>query len=213
MHMDNEYFTVIVGDLVNSRLVEDRNRFQKEVNTTLVSINSEFKNELYAPLKQTLGIDEISGVLKNPAASYRICRMLNYAINPLQFRFAIVSDTLDVSIDSYDAGKMDGAAFHIASNLLGKRTRSKGIYHFQISGDSSINSILNNLTELIQILRSDWTDHQRRIFDLYMKHRKQRAVGDILNITQQAVSEALKKTHWREINAAEDSIDKILNKL
>jgi hypothetical protein len=108
---------------------------------------------------------------------------------------------------------MDGQAFHIASSLLGKRTRSKGIYHFQISADASINSILNNLTELIQILRSDWTDHQRRIFDLYMKHRKQRSIGDILNITQQAVSEALKKTHWREINAAEDSIDKILIKL
>src|SRR4030042_177321 len=212
MHMDNGYFTVIVGDLVNSRLVEDRNRFQKEVNTTLLSIKNDFKSEFYAPLKQTLGIDEISGVLKNPALSYKICRMLNYAINPLQFRFAIVRDTLDVSIDSQDAGKMDGAAFHIASNLLGKGTRSRGIYRFQISSDTSINSILNNLTELIQILRSDWTDHQRRIFDLYMKHRKQRAVGEILNITQPAVSEALKKTHWREINAAEDSIDKILNK-
>jgi len=211
--MDKHVFTVIVGDLFHSRSIEKRNEFRNKLHSVINSINDEFSSDLYAPLRLTRGVDELSGVLYTPNVSFRICRTLNYAINPLQFRFAIVRDTLDVALDSHNAGSMDGPAFHIAANLIENIRHEKSLYQFKISGDSSINLLLNNLTKLIQVVRSNWTEHQRDLFDLYMENKNQKAVAKEYNITQQAVSAALKKTHWQVINIAEESIDTILEKM
>ncbi|MBI4653806.1 MAG: hypothetical protein HY752_02265 [Nitrospirae bacterium] len=71
---------------------------------------------------------------------------------------------------------------------------------------------LNELTNLLHILRSGWTNHQRHVVQFYEKLGNQKAVAEVLRITQQAVSDALRQAHWKELKRVETMIDGVLKK-
>lgn len=145
--------------------------------------------------------------------SYRICRLLNEEVYPHLFRFAVVRGTLDTAITSKDARRMDGPAFHTAADMI-ERAKKKNLYYcfnlgFQFE---EFDLWLNELANLLHILRGGWTNHQRRVVQFYGKFGNQRRVAKELGITQQAVSDALRQAHWKELKQVENMIDKALDK-
>ncbi|MDD5700906.1 MAG: SatD family protein [Dehalococcoidales bacterium] len=209
--MNTHVFTVISGDLVRSRDISQRDAFSEKLSETLKDVNREFHDEIFAPLTVTKGIDEISAVLKKPELSYRICRSLNERIHPHSFRFAIVTGTLDVAIEAHDARQMDGKAFHTASGLLLAGKKKDGLYFFKVSGSvTEMDSLLEELALLIHIIRQNWTSRQYRIIQLYSELGNQFEVANRLKITQQAVSDSLKKSHFQDLKRAEESIEAML---
>jgi len=203
--------TVIVGDLVSSRRIENRQLASRTIRAAMARVNRRYAEELYAPLTLTRGIDELSGVLRRSDAAYRICRDLNEAVVPLAFRFAIVRSDLDVAVKSRDASKMDGRAFHRAADMIAQARRMG--QHFRFDLDlrySELNLWITELANLAHVLRSTWTDHQRRLVELYTKMGNQEAVAKRLGITQQAVSGGLRQAHWRDVERAERLVDRAL---
>lgn len=204
-------FTVLVGDLVRSRHIVNRREVARLIHDSLKKINKDFDRDFFAPLTLTRGIDELSGVLKSSHVSYQVCRQLNDRVAPSAFRFAIVTGPLDIALASRDAGKMDGPAFHQASDLIQKAKRADRPYSFRVGFSSAeIDPPLNEMTNLIYILCRGWSDHQRAVVRLYDRWMRQEVVADKLGITQQAVSEALRKAHYKEIKNAENLIDQML---
>ena len=211
---ESKIFIIIAGDLVGSRNVSHRQQLSDKIRSVIDQITREFRDEFYAPPVLTRGIDELSGVFKRPNMSYRICKLLNDGIYPYLFRFALVRGVLDVAVDSRDASRMDGPAFHIAADLI-QRAKKENLYYcfnlelFQVK---EFDQWLDEFTNLIHIVRSDWTEHQRKVVQLYERLENQQAVARELGITQQAVSDALGQAHWKEVTRAENIVDRILGK-
>ena len=204
-------FTIIIGDVIGSRDISDRARLLKRIQAAISEIVKKFQEEFYAPLKLTRGVDELSGVLKRPEKAYQICTFLNERLLPYQFRFAIVRGNLDIGVKSKDAAKMDGTAFHIAANIIERARKEKRCYYFDLGLQPPIlEQLVNELSNLIYLLRSNWSNHQRRIVELYLRLGSQQSVAKKLSITQQAVSDALRQARWKEIGQAEKVIELLL---
>jgi len=203
--------TVIVSDLVHSRDIPGRQQLSRKIPLLIESVSKKYRKEFHAPLIQVRGIDELSGVLKQSNMSYRICRLLNEAVYPNLFRFAVVRGILDIAIDSRDVTKMDGPAFHRAADMI-KQAKKKNLYYYFDLGQefTQLNLLLNELPNLVHILRSSWSKHQKRVVQFYEKFGTQKAVAKQLGITQQAVSDALRQAHWKELKQSEDIIDQVL---
>ena len=69
------------------------------------------------------------------------------------------------------------------------------------------------MTNLIQVMRSEWTDRQRQVIELYEKSENQKATATLLGITQQAVSDALQKAHREQVKRAEESVNATLEQI
>lgn len=203
--------TVIVGDLVSSRRIENRHLASKTIRAAMARVNRRYAKDLYASLTLTRGIDELSGVLQRSDSAYRICCDLNEALAPQAFRFAIVRSDLDVAVRSKDAAKMDGKAFHRAADMIAMAKRMGQHFRFDLDfRHHELNLWITELANLAHILRSEWTDHQRRLVELYTKMDNQEAVAKKLGITQQAVSVGLRQAHWKEVERAERLVDRAL---
>lgn len=213
MKKGSRIFTIIVGDLVGSRNISGRQKLSRKIRLVIDHITRKFQKEFYAPLVLTRGIDELSGVLKRSNMSYRICRFLNEEVSPHRFRFAIAKGPLDIAITSKDARKMDGPAFHTGANMIQRAKRDNLYYSFNLGFRfQEFDLCLNELTRLLHILRNGWTDHQRRVVRFYEKFGNQKAVAKALGITQQAVSDALRQAHWKELKRVETIIDGTLER-
>ena len=223
--MENNQFTVIIGDLIDSRKISDRDVFSGTLNSVLKSVTILFKSAFYA-IPNLTGIDGLSVVLYEPAMSYKFCRAFNERIYPEQFRFAIVNGKLDVGVESRESGKMDGIAFHKASGLIEsmKISRNKNIninektnknkyYRFEIKEEGRFNEILDELTNLTHLFRMGLTGRQRDVFYAYSMLRNQTEVANKLGITQQAVSISLRRAHYEDITRAEEFVDILLSEV
>jgi hypothetical protein len=206
-------YTVIVGDLVRSRRDSDRKRLARVIPLALSHANRVFSGEFHAPLVQTQGIDAVSGVLKRPSMSYKICRGVNERILPNAFRFAVACGRLDVGLGSRDAAKIDGPAFHVAADLV-ERAKQQNLYYAFALGDESgeLETLLTVLASVIHIARGTWTTRQRRVVKLYEELGTQKAVARKLGITQQAVSDALVKSSHKELVRAEEVVTLVLGR-
>jgi len=213
MEMESKVFTVIVGDLLHSRESSGRRQLSHKIRLAIDYLSREFREEFSAPLILTRGIDELSGVLKRANMSYRICTFLNEQVYPHLFRFAVVRGRLDIAINSKDASRIDGPAFHTAADMI-QRAKKKNLYYCFNLGFrfAEFDPWLNELANLLHILRSGWSGHQRRVVQLYKKFGSQKSVAKELGITQQAVSDALRQAHWKEVKRAENMIDEAFEK-
>lgn len=206
-------FTIIVGDLVRSRESSGRQQISRKIRLTIGRVSRDFRDEFYAPLVLTRGIDEVCGVLKRPDMSYRICSLVNQAVSPRVFRFAVVRGALDIAVASKDARTMDGPAFHVAADMIQQAKKRNLFYSFDLASEfADLDPWLSEVANLLQILRSSWSKHQLRVVRLYEQLGSQKAAANKLSITQQAVSDALRQAHWRELKRAEDLICDVLGK-
>jgi hypothetical protein len=206
-------FAAVLGDLIGSRKIPGRKSVSKNIASALRKIQSEFREQMTAPLKLTQGMDEISGLFKNPNAAFRASWTLNNHIYPHQFRIAISLGKIDIGLSSKDAGQMDGPAFHQASKLIEVAKLEKKYYIIDLGSSEELKNYSKLITEtanLIVIISNARSKHQREIVMEYDKLLNQKKVAKKLSITQQAVSDALRKANWKETNEAERVINRIL---
>ena len=208
MKNNTKIFTVLLGDLIRSKSIKDRSGMSRKIGFALRKVSKTFADDLIAPLQQTKGIDEFSGVLKNPSNSYRICRKLNDEIFPESFRFSVASGSLDVGTTTKDARRMDGEAFHLAARNLNRLKKQNSFYIFDISEDFDI--WLNQVANLTGLMANGWSEHQHEVFTLYETMENQEKIASKLKISQQAVSKILKAINQKAITDSHELIDMFL---
>ncbi len=168
MKTKSKSFTIIVGDLVRSRTTSGRQQLSYKIRSEIDCLCKKFRREFYAPLILTRGVDELSGVFKQTDMSYRICRFLNERIYPRSFRFAVARGTLDIAISSKDARRMDGPAFHTAADMIQRAKKGNFYYCFNLGFQfAELDLWLTESANLLHIIRSGWSDHQRRVAQFF----------------------------------------------
>jgi len=206
--MKKELKFVLLADVVCSRKIENRDDFQKSLVKVLKEINKEYNEGIYANFKILKGLDEIGAVLENFKHIYKIISRILDRIYPNSMRFALVYDYIDTALDSKDITRMDGPAFHRASEMISSLKESKSFFDMSINDEwaKPISALIN----LILLFKDRWTDRQHRVINEYEKELNQKKVAKKFNLTQQGVSQILNRTKWKQINNLENQLNDII---
>jgi predicted DNA-binding protein YlxM (UPF0122 family) len=202
-------FYVLLGDVIQSRQIDDREHFQKILEYACENLNTMYAESIYAEFKILKGIDEIGGVLSSMSNIYKIISKILEDIYPNTIRFALVFDYIDTSLETRNVTKMDGAAFHKASEMIRELKISKLMFDMSVE-DELLDIAITGQINLIFLLKKNWSATQYNIVREYEKTKKQSEVAKKLGITQQAVSKNLKHSMWKEIRTVEEKINLLL---
>jgi hypothetical protein len=202
-------FYVMLGDVVASRKIKDKEAFQRKLEKVCLKVNRNFAEDIYADFKILKGIDEIEGVFLNIASVYKIMNTLLEQFYPHSMRFVLVLDYIDTAVESREVSRMDGPAFHRASDLMKDLKGSKLMFRMSIGNEIMDKTVAGEIN-LIFLLKKGWSPGQCRILREYMKTRTQNMTAKALGITQQAVSKALNRSMWKEISSIEDDLNYVL---
>jgi len=107
-------YLVIIGDVVDSRAIADRDGFQQRLRAVLDARNGEQPADMLAsPYTLTLG-DEFQVVRTRATGTFRDLIRLAAEIRPVRLRFALGLGGIATAINPAQAIGMDGPAFHLA---------------------------------------------------------------------------------------------------
>lgn len=200
---------VMLGDVIASRRIEDTEAFQRKLEKVCQKVNRNFREDIYADFKILKGIDEIEGVLLNIGSVYKIMDTMLEQFYPHSMRFVLVLNYIDTAVESRDVSRMDGPAFHRASDLMKDLKGSRMMFRMSI-GDEIMDKIVTGEINLLFLLKKGWSPSQYSILSEYRKTGTQKIVAEALGITQQAVSKALNRSMWKEISSIEDDLNYVL---
>jgi len=203
---------VLLGDVKSSREINNRELFQEKLIKVCNELNQKYQQDLYADFKILKGLDEIGGVLTEISNIYKIISKITIQIYPNTMRFILVRDYIDTALNSKDVTKMDGPAFHKASERMKLLKKSKTFFDMETYNET-IDSSLIIMINLMLLYKERWTKKQRQIIEEYEKTLNQKKVAFKYNITQQAVSKVINNTKWKNIKDLENQLNQIIGKL
>lgn len=200
---------VILGDVISSRRIRDREEFQHKLETILENINDTYTEDIFADFKILKGIDEIGCVLSTMSNGYRIINAIAEQLHPNLMRNVMVFDYIDAGIKTRDISKMDGPAFHKASDILRNLKKSKLMFDMSVS-DKMIDTAISGQINLILLTKKNWSLNQHQIAKEYKSTNNQDEVAKNLGISQQAVSKTLNRIMWKQIFGIEEKLNNII---
>lgn len=193
---------VLLGDVVDSRRIDDRNAFGRDLADACTAITDEYADAFDAPLEPLKGIDEVGGVLLDPTPLYDVLDALRERLHPQELRVAVAAGRVDVGTDTGDVSRMDGPAFHRADELVTGLAGSPLRVAFDFD-QAPLDATLADEVNLLFLLKTRWTDRQRRTVEAYRAADSQAAAADALGVSQAAVSQALSRASWPAIREIE----------
>ena len=212
------YFAII-GDIVDSKKILNRNETQEKLNNILKAINIEYERNIAAKFIITLG-DEFQGLLSNPIHLFDIIDKIKFKMHPIKIRFGIGIGDIDTEINKEMALGADGPAYHYARKMVDEikilnKTNSKALYNTDIGVSSiykhDIVNLINNNLCLCYFIEEKWTDKQRELIEKIMFSQKtQREIADELNLAQSSVQRRLKNSGYYNYIHVKNSLNRIL---
>ncbi|MEE1305821.1 MAG: SatD family protein [Agathobacter sp.] len=192
-----EYFAII-GDIVCSKLIEDRLSVQKQLNSVLDKVNSEYAKEIASRFIITLG-DEFQGLLSSGENVVEIAKLIQNLMYPVKIRFGIGLGEIATDINPEMAIGADGPAYYYARDAINmveatecqNKIQAADIIVKSENSDEVIQLINNNLM-LIHVIEQSWTKRQRQIVnEIQHLGGNQSLCANKLGISQSTVQRAL----------------------
>ncbi|MFW6264997.1 MAG: SatD family protein [Bacillota bacterium] len=200
-------YCAITADIVDSRNYENRSELIAKLKKAVEIINIEYQEHLAAKFIIYSG-DELQGLLKEPAYSYRLIRSLERAMKPVELHFGVgiggISTEVPGDLNKAYTGELDGEAYYHAREMLNqvKKSQQNVIYYFDMPACDLINSLL----AFIYSTEKTRTNRQWETVSLYEELETQKLVAEELGINQTTVSRNLQRSFYYQIKRAEESI-------
>ena len=213
-------YYAIIGDIINSKKINDRLETQEKLKLFLEEINLYYKNDIAANFIITLG-DEFQGLLKNKNNVMKIICEIEMAITPIELRFGIGIGDISTDINFDNSSEIDGPAYHRARKMIKEIESRKFQYterHSNImicseENNIEIDELLNSILSVCTALKSKWTDRQKEIIYAYLSNdENQYKAAHILNIGQPSVNKALNNARFYSYKSAIDTVNSFLSK-
>lgn len=190
---------VLLADLIHSRRVGDRRALERCLRGVLERLGAE-ADLWHAPLEAVKGIDELSSVILVPARAFDVAWEINLALWPERFRFALAEGDVDIGWETRRAGPMDGPAYHRAAAALQRARDSARPFTLGLAHVASADGdVFESLAMLHERIMHGWSPREAETVRLYHEFGQQTAVAERLGITQQAVSDALRRAAEKEL--------------
>lgn len=213
-------YVAIIGDIVDSKKLTDRNVVQQKLKKVLEDINNKYSEDIASKFTITLG-DEFQGLLKNRNSIMKIVFEIEMAMTPIQIRFGIGIGDISTDISFNNSSEIDGPAYHRARKMIKEIKEKKSQYAESYSNvlicseedNLEIDELLNSILSVCTALKSKWTERQKEIIYAYITNDKnQYKAAHILNIGQPSVNKALRSAQFYTYKHAMDTVNAFLSK-
>lgn len=216
--MDNNQYTVIIGDIIKSKEIKDRNKVQNNLKQTLNKVNELYGEDgIASQFIITLG-DEFQGLLVKPDISIEVIRLIEQEMYPIKIRFGIGIGSISTNINRFKSNEVDGSAYHRARKMIDRienvSNRSKtNIMVLSDDEETEIDQLINSNLSLIFAIKEDWSKRQFEYVVAYRNNKEsQEKIAEQMNVTQSSVSKSLKLSKYYVIEQVEHTIKEVLKK-
>lgn len=200
-------YCAIIGDIVGSKKIENRQEIQDKFNEVLSNANQIYNDSIASRFTITLG-DEFQGLLNKPSVCIEIIEFIREKMYPVQLVFGIGVGQMETRFSKETSIGSDGPAYWYARKMVEKAKNKKPSICF--FSNSHHDLLINSLLLISESSINSQTKKQKEMITLYREHRSQYKVAELLHITQSSVSSTLKKSLYHEIEDTKDSIKEFL---
>lgn len=216
-HFIHQPYVAIIGDIKNSKNLENRRAIQLRLEAVLESINQDCQGELASRFMITLG-DEFQGLLKTGAAAIWSIDRIERAMHPIQLRFGIGVGDITTDINPDMPFGADGPAYHLARNMIDelkasekRKMEPKVNTRIDIQGHAEISELLNAVFSLAMTIKEKWTHRQVEIMNAYLACDTQQDAARLLSINQSNVQKALAAANFYTYRKSIDAVAHVLS--
>ncbi|MPW24305.1 hypothetical protein GC105_00665 [Alkalibaculum sp. M08DMB] len=217
----NNPYVAIIGDIKDSKKIENRSEIQRKLKLVLQEINEKYDNDISSKFTITLG-DEFQGLLSNGANTLPIILEVERKMYPIKIRFGVGIGTITTEVNKEMSLGADGPGYYKARNAIEylkdnerKNQSSAADIRFEVESENQETTIMiNTVMSLLTVIKEFWTDRQREIIWDMLEHQdSQIAVAKRLKIKQPAVQKSLAKGKYYAYIDAIDTIGKALEEV
>ena len=199
-HFDTRHsFVAVIGDIKDSRHLENRKEVQTHMQTILEQVNEKYEEYIASRFLITLG-DEFQGLLYTGENVLHIISEIRMQLYPVHLRFGIGFGQITTDIRAEMALGADGPGYYRAREAIERlKEREKknrpvpAELCFKMGEHNRRTEImLNTIFNLIYVIEKNWTKRQREIiWDMLLYEDGQQNTARRLNISQPTVQKAL----------------------
>ena len=192
-------FVAVIGDIKDSRLLENRKEVQTHMQTILEQVNEKYEEYIASRFLITLG-DEFQGLLYTGENVLHIISEIRMQLYPVHLRFGIGFGQITTDIRAEMALGADGPGYYRAREAIERlKEREKknrpvpAELCFKMGEQNRRTEImLNTIFNQIYVIEKNWTKRQREIiWDMFLYEDGQQNTARRLNISQPTVQKAL----------------------
>lgn len=211
-------FVAIIGDMKDSRHLENRKEVQVRLQGILDRLNEKYKDDIVSRFLITLG-DEFQGLLSSGKDILDMVNEIRMEMYPVRLRFGIGFGQITTDIRTEMALGADGPGYYRAREaveLLKEREKKNRSVLSELClkmdethRDKEI--LLNTVFDLMYVVESGWTDRQREvIWDMLLHGDGQQNTAGRLGITQSTVQKTLAAGSYYTYESALKNVSEIL---
>ena len=184
--MKGSIYIAVIGDVIRSRDVKDREALQQNLRLAIERVNNTYGETIAAGFVLTIG-DEFQGLLKWVAGMEVLLAKLRSAVHPDELRFGLGLGGLDTPLERVALG-MDGSCFHRARLAINRAAQRRTEIEVETG---TAEPSFHIYAFLYSGIRRGWTERQREVIDLSMSGVSGKMIANRLGITASAVSQHL----------------------
>jgi len=193
-------YCAVIGDLVESRKITNRNVIQTKLQDILNSINDSFTDDIVSKFTITIG-DEFQGLLASPHSLLKIIDQIRNQLYPVRVRLGVGWGNLATNFDRERAIGADGPAYHAARKavselkLAGKKYNQPlqdiKIFFYNEKMNTSF-QLVNALFSTCLYIENGWSDKQRETLSgIIYNNKTQIEIANDLRVGQSSIQRRL----------------------
>jgi hypothetical protein len=204
----SDLYIAVIGDLVESRAIKDRNAVQKKLEKTLNRINTgKTKDAIISRFRITLG-DEFQGLVSRHFSFQAFMDQYQRDTGEeLNTRFGIGLGGLATDLKEEAVG-MDGPCFHHARSALESARKMKTAVFFSgFEADIALNALFQSCDDI----RRKWKKRQSEVIHVHEKYGDQITAAKKLDISRQAVHLVLKAARYELYKSGMEGVQQLIS--
>lgn len=214
-------YIAIIGDIKNSKELENRSDTQKKLNSLLNDINEKYQEVIAAKFMITLG-DEFQGLLCSGDGILDIIEEIQRQMYPVEIRFGIGVGQITTEINAEMAIGADGPGYYRAREAVEALKRSEQKSKTQAADvrigiendENSAAIMLNTIFSLMAVIQNNWSDRQREIVWAYEQYGgSQSECAERLKISQSSVQRSLINSNYYAYKDAKETVNTVLREI
>jgi hypothetical protein len=214
-------YIAIIGDIKESKKIENRNEVQEQLKKVLKDINEIYASDISSKFLITLG-DEFQGLLCNGTSTMQIIFEIEKKMYPIKLRFGVgvgaitteINSELPIGADGPGYYKAREAIQYLKENRKRNQTNTADI-RFEVDGENQASTIMiNTILSLMTVIKESWSERQKEIiWDMLEYQDGQANVAKRLNIKQPTVQKGLANGKYYAYKEALDNVVKALEEI
>ena len=206
--MSSSAYWAVIGDIVRSRRIADRGRFQAHLERLMDELNRRYAEAgLASRWTVTLG-DEFQALFRTAEPLPDAVQQLFHGLVGHGVRFGIGFGTLATPLRPRAAVGMDGPCFHRARQALETAKHDRRMVAVEAGGPGGARAA--DVWNLALVLVAARTPRQVQAVEAYRDCGSQEKAAARLGVSQAAVSTALARGHHAEVSAVMPHIAALL---